>query len=217
MSPQKTKKTEKKSTELIQTVSATDFSDFPRHQMDPVSFSTWIRQLLQNWRQGTAACKGRSEVNFSNKKPWKQKGTGRARAGSARSPLWRKGGVIFGPQPRTRTLSVAQQLKKGVLNNLFWQYLDEGKIVCLDWTLSSDVPKTADAYNVLKTAGLHEGKTNLFLSMQDQLHYASLMNLENVRVVFFDAGNAYDLVNADRWVVLKKDFDAFKQMVSQWN
>ena len=65
--------------------------------------------MLQNWRQGTVACKGRSDVAFSNKKPWKQKGTGRARAGSARSPLWRKGGVIFGPQPRTRTLTITQE------------------------------------------------------------------------------------------------------------
>src|SRR5690348_15481044 len=64
------------------------------------SFSTWIRSLLQNWRQGTVGVKGRSDVARSNKKPWKQKGTGRARAGSARSPLWRGGGVIFGPSPR---------------------------------------------------------------------------------------------------------------------
>ena len=70
--------------------------------------SIYIRSLLQNWRQGTVACKGRSDVGYSNKKPWKQKGTGRARAGSARSPLWRGGGVIFGPQPRTRVLKNEQ-------------------------------------------------------------------------------------------------------------
>ena len=64
----------------------------------PVAVSQWIRALLQNWRQGTLATKGRSDVKLSNKKPWKQKGTGRARAGTARSPLWRGGGVTFGPQ-----------------------------------------------------------------------------------------------------------------------
>ena len=64
----------------------------------PVAMAIYVRALLQNWRQGTVACKGRSDVSYSNKKPWKQKGTGRARAGSARSPLWRGGGVIFGPQ-----------------------------------------------------------------------------------------------------------------------
>ena len=65
-------------------------------EVSEVSFSNWVRALMQNWRQGTVGCKDRSEVGFSNKKPWKQKGTGRARAGSARSPLWRKGGVVFG-------------------------------------------------------------------------------------------------------------------------
>src|SRR5260221_13587778 len=67
---------------------------------DPATFSTWIRVLAQNWRQGTVACKGRSDVAYTNRKPWKQKGTGRARAGSARSPLWKGGGAIFGPQAR---------------------------------------------------------------------------------------------------------------------
>ena len=74
--------------------------------------AVYVRSLLQNWRQGTVGCKGRSDVAYSNKKPWKQKGTGRARAGSARSPLWRGGGVIFGPQPRTRVLKAGKQVKK---------------------------------------------------------------------------------------------------------
>ena len=60
-----------------------------------MSYAVWVRALMQNWRQGTVGCKSRGEISFSNKKPWKQKGTGRARAGSSRSPLWRSGGVIF--------------------------------------------------------------------------------------------------------------------------
>src|SRR4030066_2094069 len=79
----------------------------------PAAFSTWIRVLEKNWQQGTVACQGRSDVSRTNRKPWKQKGTGRARAGSARSPLWRGGGIIFGPQPRTRTLTVSKSLKRG--------------------------------------------------------------------------------------------------------
>jgi large subunit ribosomal protein L4 len=80
-----------------------------RKEMSRRGFAMAVRALLQNWRQGTVACKGRSDVSFSNKKPWKQKGTGRARAGSARSPLWRGGGVAFGPQPRTRTLKITKE------------------------------------------------------------------------------------------------------------
>src|SRR5690348_5288778 len=81
----------------------------------PASFSTWIRVLANNWRQGTVACKGRADVAYTNRKPWRQKGTGRARTGSARSPLWKGGGAIFGPQARTRTLKLAKKMKHKVL------------------------------------------------------------------------------------------------------
>ncbi len=218
MSPQKkVKKSEKISQELLQPISQADFKGLSEREINSIGFATWVRQLLQNWRQGTAACKGRAEVSYSNKKPWKQKGTGRARAGSARSPLWRGGGITFGPQPRVRTLKVSKQLKKGVLNSLFWQYLKNNQIAFLDWSLENEKPKTAAALQILKSAGLHDEKINVFLSAQDQLHYASFANLENVRIVFFDEGNAYDLASAGRWIVLKKDLDAFKEMVNSWN
>ena len=110
MSTQKVKKTKKSASTTVQQVSLQDLNlDASQKKVATVAFSTWIRSLLQNWRQGTVGCKGRSDVNRSNKKPWKQKGTGRARAGSARSPLWRGGGVIFGPQPRVRTLTLPAQ------------------------------------------------------------------------------------------------------------
>ena len=100
---------------VIQTLSASDLNiEGARKEISPVAMAVYVRSLLQNWRQGTVACKGRSDVAYSNKKPWKQKGTGRARAGSARSPLWRGGGVIFGPQPRTRVLKAGKQLKRSV-------------------------------------------------------------------------------------------------------
>ncbi len=111
---------------------------------------------MQNWRQGTVGCKDRSEVAFSNKKPWKQKGTGRARAGSARSPVWRGGGVTFGPQPRVRTLQVNKQVKKSVLADIASHYANNGKIVSLNWALSEQRPRTAEAFNALKEAGLKE-------------------------------------------------------------
>src|SRR3990170_8981839 len=79
--------------------------------------STWVRVLVHNWHQGTVGVKGRSDVAFSGKKPWKQKGTGRARAGTARSPLWRGGGVIFGPQAKVKTLRVSQKQKKNVMHD----------------------------------------------------------------------------------------------------
>jgi len=181
------------------------------------TFSLWVRTLLQNWRQGTVSCKGRADVSRSNKKPWKQKGTGRARAGTARSPLWRGGGVTFGPQPRTRILSISKKMKQRVLNTMFFDALDKGKIKQLDWVLEGATPKTSQAYKALKSAELLNNKSlTLFLSMNDILSYASFSNIPTVRIVFFDQANAFDLARSSSWVCLKKDMDAFKEMVSRW-
>jgi len=180
------------------------------------AFSTWVRALLQNWRQGTVSVKDRSEVARTNKKPWKQKGTGRARAGTARSPLWRGGGVTFGPQPRIKSLKVSQKVKQGVLNRLLFDRFDNDRIVCLYWSALEGKPSTAQAYKVLKDAGLQGEKINLFLRSDDTLTSASFTNIPEVRVLFFDQANAFDLAQAPYWVVLKKDLDQFKEMVSRW-
>lgn len=180
------------------------------------AFSLWVRSLLQNWRQGTVACKGRSDVAKSNKKPWKQKGTGRARAGSARSPLWRGGGVIFGPQARVRTLSVSKKLKQGVMNSLLFNALDKGNVHLLDWELTGNLPKTSQAIEALKNIGLHERNLILLLAPHDRASFSSFANIPNVRILFFDQPNAFDLAHGDVWVVLKKDQDQFKEMASRW-
>ncbi|HEV2601680.1 MAG TPA: 50S ribosomal protein L4 [Candidatus Babeliales bacterium] len=181
-----------------------------------VGFSLAIRSLLQNWRQGTVACKGRAEVNRTNRKPWKQKGTGRARAGSARSPLWRGGGVIFGPQERVKTLRITKQTKKRVFGALLSDFANKEKIVCLDWTLEGDVPKTKLAYSLLKSVNFENSNVTLFLSITDFATRASFINIPRVRILFFDQPNAFQLVNTHYWVFLKKDSDQFKEMVSQW-
>lgn len=185
-------------------------------QVSPVSFATAIRVLMQNWRQGTVAVKGRSDVSFSNKKPWRQKGTGRARAGSARSPLWRGGGICHGPMPRTRTLSLNKQTRNNVCEALFWNYLQANKIVCLDASLSTDVPKTSVAYGALKNAGLVNKPVSVFVHSHDGVTQASFANMDKVRTVFFDQPNVFDLAKATSWVVLAKDLDVFKDMVNRW-
>ncbi len=179
-------------------------------------FSQYIRAHLLNRRQGTVACKGRSDVAFSNKKPWKQKGTGRARAGTRRSPLWRKGGVIFGPQERTRTAAISKHLKRQVCNELLWNFLENKKIIALDW-IPQETPKTAHAYDALKKAGLHTKDIVLFVTPNDRTTQASFANIANIRsMLLFDQWNAYDLSNGDVWVIMQKDMDAFKEMVSSW-
>jgi|GEM_PF-407112 large subunit ribosomal protein L4 len=191
-------------------------SEDQKRTIDGKDFAISVRALLQNWRQGTVAAKGRSDVSFSNKKPWRQKGTGRARAGSARSPLWRKGGVCHGPQPRTRTLKVSKFLKRNVMSSLLWQYLDQGNVICLSHDLALDRPKTNVASKLLKDAGLQGKKVNIFVQANDPLTHASFSNIKNVRPLFFDQPNAFDLATAQSWVVLEKDLNAFKEMVSKW-
>lgn len=185
-------------------------------EVSEIGFSNWVRALMQNWRQGTVGCKDRSEVSFSNKKPWKQKGTGRARAGSARSPLWRKGGVVFGPQARIKTLRVSKKLRQNVLGAIAFNHLDTGRVACLDWSLQGDKPQTSAAFKTLHNAQLTNDKLAVFIPMDDMLTYASFVNIPNVRVLFYDQANAYDLVHSDRWVVFKKDVDLFKEMVGRW-
>ncbi len=201
---------------MVQVMPVDIKNDVPERKVSSTAFSTVVRQLLLNWRQGTVGCKTRAEVSLSGKKPWKQKGTGRARAGTARSPLWRGGGIVFGPQPRTRTLKVPKSLRRGVLNSLLCEALEMGNILALNWVLDSKIPKTASAFGALKEAGLHNQNILLLLPVEDSLHYASFANIPTVNVKFFDEVNAYDLALADKWVVLTKDMEAFKEMVAKW-
>jgi len=201
----------------VSTAQAKDFEALvERKAISPQTFSVWIRRLLQGWRQGTVGVKGRADVSLSGKKPWKQKGTGRARAGTAKSPLWRKGGVIHGPQPRVHTLKINKKQKSNVLNALLWNYLDQGKIYIVQEHFEGDKPKTAFAHNLLQKINLVNSKLVLFVESTDVLTHASFMNLPNVNMVYFDEANAFDLANSQGWLVFQKDLSLFKEMVSQW-
>ncbi len=174
-----------------------------------------IRVLRFSWRQGSVKSKGRGDVSFSNRKPWKQKGTGRARAGSARSGIWRSGGAIFGPQPRTRTLSMPRKQLRLAMNNILFKMIDNKAIHQLDLVL--DKPSTKKAFTAIKQAGLENKKAVFFVSFNDYKTLASLRNIPSVHIVFYDQPNVYDLANATCWVFLSKDADSFKGMVEKWN
>ncbi len=190
-------------------------NELPKKGAD-VAFSQWIRSLLQNWRQGTVAVKGRSDVARSGKKPFKQKGTGRARAGDAKSPIWRGGGVVFGPRKRSRKLKVSKGIKRTALYALLYDYLKNGRVISLDWVLNGTNPKTSDAFSLLKRAGLENKKLVIFLPIEDIKTYASFRNIPNVQLMFFDQADGFDLAKSDYWVFFKRDLDHFKEMVSRW-
>ena len=203
--------------DAVRTLTATEMHyDRDEFTASPSAVSLWVRSLLQNWRQGTVAVKDRSEVAKSGRKPWKQKGTGRARAGTARSPLWRGGGVTFGPKGRVRKLKVTKKVKNQVLRYLVHTFLTDDKVLSFDWKVEGDKPSTAQAAQFLKKADLQDKKLVLFVPMDDFVTYASFSNIPQVKVLFFDQANAFDLMNTDCWIVLNKDVDSFKEMVSQW-
>lgn len=210
------KKNETVASSLLTTLTSTDLGLKADAAAD-VSYAIWIRALMQNWRQGTVGVKTRGEVSFSNKKPWKQKGTGRARAGSARSPLWRSGGVLFGPQPRVRTLKVNKQTKSQVLAACLANFADKGNFFAMDWMLQNDKPSTSFAHNAFKTAGLEAKKVVVFMDRNDHAVWASLNNLPYVHVVTFDDVNAYEVSLGNCIVVMKKDVNTLKEMVAKWN
>lgn len=146
-------------------------------------------------RQGTAKTKTRAEVSGGGKKPWKQKGTGRARAGSNRSPIWRGGGVVFGVTPRDYTFNINKKERELALKTALTLKNVEKELVVLD-SIKLDTLKTKELKSILETLELN-GKT-LFVTAEDNENlYMASRNLGYAYVVLANEINCYDLVNAD--------------------
>lgn len=205
-----------KKTEQLNVVLPQDLNlESGNKELSSVGFAISIRTLLQNWRQGTVGCKTRAEVSYSNKKPWKQKGTGRARAGSRKSPVWVGGGVVFGPQPRVRKLKVNKFLRRSLLNYLLFDLLKNNKIFSLNYEVS-EKPSTAETFKVLKNLDLHTKKIIFLVDSNDILSLASFANISNVRIVLFDELNTFNMSNGEIVLLLKKDLNLFKDTVQKW-
>ena len=150
-----------------------------------------IYQLAKR-RSGTAKTKGRSEVRGGGKKPWRQKGTGRARAGTSRSPIWRGGGTIHGPQPRDYEMRIPKKVRRQALKMALSQkVLDEGFKV-ID-QLRLDRIRTKDFVDLLDRFEL--GKTLVVLPEPDEIIEKSARNIPNVKVLRSEGLNVYDLLN----------------------
>ncbi len=159
-----------------------------------------VRQMT-NARQGTASTKTRSEVRGGGRKPWRQKGTGRARAGSIRSPLWRGGGVIFGPKPREYNLKMNRKERRLALRTAFTSRIDD-LIVVEEFSEQLSRPKTKELVEAIARWGsLPEQKTLLILPERTENIYLSARNVENLKLIGADQLNVYDLLHADKIVV----------------
>ncbi|MEM1391814.1 MAG: 50S ribosomal protein L4 [Cyanobacteria bacterium P01_H01_bin.150] len=170
-----------------------------------------VRQLT-NARQGNASTKTRSEVRGGGRKPWRQKGTGRARAGSTRSPLWRGGGVIFGPKPKDYNLNMNRKERRLALRTAFGSR-SEDLIVVEDFSEQLQRPKTKDLVEAISRWGSQpEQKTLLILSERSENIYLSARNIENVRLMVADQLNVFDLLHADKIVVTASALDKIQEV-----
>lgn len=183
--------------------------------VSPIAIARYVRLLRQNWRQGTVSCKDRSEVSYSNRKPWKQKGTGRARAGAASSPLWRHGGVTFGPQPRTRVLSLPVKIRRNVMRSLLHNVITQEKVYALEHTIAPEF-STRDARVILQQAGLWGKKVALLTNIDDAHIRMAFANIPEVSLYLFDQLNAYALSDAGHIVYFQNNANEFKEVVQSW-
>lgn len=161
-----------------------------------------VKAQLTNARQGTAATKNRALVAGGGKKPWRQKGRGTARAGSTRSPLWRGGGTIFGPQPHPYVMKVNKKVKRLARRSAFSYRAEEGNVkVVDDFTVESG--KTKEIYDILKKLGVHEKKTLLLVSGSDSNLLLAGRNIPKLRILEAVKASAYELLDNEVIVIQK--------------
>lgn len=156
---------------------------------------------LANQRQGTQSTKTRSEVSGGGKKPWRQKGTGRARQGSTRAPQWYHGGIALGPKPRTYGISINKKVRRLAMKSALSSKVAADEMIVLD-SIKLDAIKTKEMANML--AAIKAGKKVLVvLPENNEVIYKSIRNIEGAKVSTVNTLNVYDILNCDSLVVLK--------------
>jgi len=170
-----------------------------------------VRMQLAGRRQGTADTKGRSDVSGGGKKPWKQKGTGRARSGSTRSPLWRHGGTVFGPHPRDYSLQVPKAVRRQALCGALTSKAEAGAVRVLE-SLGLEKPSTKGMLGVLAGVGA-SGKTLLVLAGRDEVVEKSARNLPNVQVLTARGLNVYDVLRADLLIFTPEGMQTLREVL----
>jgi large subunit ribosomal protein L4 len=162
----------------------------------------YVVNHLANCRQGTSSSKARSDVRGGGIKPWKQKGTGRARAGTIRSPLWRGGGIIFGPKPRTYGGKVPKKMKRLALLSAFSDKAQNENLKIIDKFELSEV-KTKNMAAILDRLGLQKKKCLILDEGENKNLVLSIKNLPRANYSRALLANAYDIVHADVLVMTK--------------
>lgn len=170
-----------------------------------------VRMYEANQRQGTASTKTRSDVRGGGKKPWKQKGTGRARAGTIRSPLWRGGGIIFGPHPRDYSYSVPKSIKRLALISSLNAKLNDKNIIIID-DIKLDKPKTKE-FNVVLRNIKAEKKPLLVLDERDETVIRASRNIPNLLLRDYKSLNAYEILKQQKLILTEKALAALTKVL----
>jgi len=170
-----------------------------------------LRQQAHS-RQGTASTLTRSEVRGGGRKPYKQKGTGRARQGSIRTPLRPGGGVIFGPKPRKYNLEMNRKERRLALRTALMSRISDAKII-KDFGSKLEVPKTSEIVAVLKRVGIDsDGKILIILNHPSEIIKRSIRNLEKIKLISADQLNVFDLLNANSLVIGEDALSTIKEV-----
>lgn len=171
-----------------------------------------VKQFLANQRQGTHKSKERGEISGSTKKIKRQKGTGTARAGSIKSPIFRGGGRVFGPKPRNYGFKLNKKLKALARKSaLTYKAQDKNLMVLEDF--SFEAPKTKDFLNVLKSLSVADKKTLFVISNEDKNVAISGRNLQNTKVITADTLSTYDVLNADSLLISESSVEKLENLL----
>ena len=174
----------------------------------------WESVVHQNAseRRGTHKTKNRANVAGSGRKPWKQKGTGRARVGSVRNPLWRHGGTVFGPQPRSYDYHLPIKVEKGALRAAITQKLRDGEVIVVDALAVGEI-KTKAATALLKSLGVDGRALLVDVKPEDKLAL-SVRNIEGIRLLPSNRVSARDVINTRRVVLTKAAIEKLQDVLS---
>ena len=173
----------------------------------------YVTMQLAARRGGNAATKqNKGDLHGSNAKPWRQKGTGRARSGNTRSPIWRGGMTVFGPSPRSYTFSLSKKSKKLAIKSVLTDRFKNKKIAVLD-SIILEQPKTKDAAAMLKRLSLPE-KTLFVISEKNRNFQLAVRNLPNTNVLLVDGLNVFDLLRHEKIVCTKEALQKIEERLN---
>ncbi|AGX41254.1 50S ribosomal protein L4 [Clostridium saccharobutylicum] len=178
--------------ELNESIFAAEVNEYALHQV--------VVALLANKRQGTQSTKTRSEVRGGGIKPWRQKGTGRARQGSIRAPQWIKGGIVFAPKPRDYRVSVPKSMRKVAMKSALTSKVQENQMIVLD-SLNFDAPKTKNVVEMLKA--FEATKALIITAESNEGVYKSARNIQGINVIPANNINVYDLLKYEKLIITK--------------